>query len=124
MKKFSIATAAGVRVVNANEYSVAPKTNTFSALVMGVESFAASTAGKGKSAIPNFYLYFREGNALYYFRSTPDEIAAARATGLVVDAEGEADRLALGDAKTDDAPVAPEAEAPTKPKRSRAKARA
>lgn len=78
MKKFAIKTASGIREINANEYSVAPKTNTFEATVNGNKEFAASTSGKGKSAIPNYYLYFRESGTLYYFRSNPEEIEAAK----------------------------------------------
>jgi hypothetical protein len=64
---------------NANEYSVYPKTNTFGAKFDEKEITAAFTSGKGKSAIPNYYLYFRdEKNSIFYFRSNPEEIESAK----------------------------------------------
>jgi hypothetical protein len=64
---------------NANEYSVYPKTNTFGAYYDGNSITAAFTSGKGKSAVPNYYLYFRdEKGAIFYFRSSPSEIESAK----------------------------------------------
>jgi len=119
MKKFAIATPAGVRVVNANEYSVSPKLGEFSAIVKGDVSPAWSTAGRGKSAVPNYYLYFREGSTLYYFRSNPAEIAAARES-FVVDDEKEIDRLTpaeRGDEETVE--IEPSAPAPKRTRRAK-----
>jgi hypothetical protein len=85
LKKFAIKTSLAIREINANEYSVFPKTNTFTATVKGISEFAASTSGKGKSAIPNYYLYFRSEGTLYYFKSNPEEISAAKgSSGFIV----------------------------------------
>jgi len=105
LKKFSIATTLGARVINANEYSLAPKTNNFSANVKGNSEFAAFTSVKGKSAVANYYLYFKESGVLYYFRSSPEEIEAAKKL-FVVDDEKEIDRLT----EAEKGPVAAEPE--------------
>jgi hypothetical protein len=80
MRKFYISFSDNSAIEkNANEYSVYPKTNTFGAKFDGKEITAAFTSGKGKSAIPNYYLYFRdEKNSIFYFRSSPDEIESAK----------------------------------------------
>lgn len=128
MKKFAIKTISGIREINANEYSVAPKTNTFEATVNGNKEFAASTSGKGKSAIPNYYLYFRESGTLYYFRSNPEEIEAAKkgfevANSVEAFAEPETPPETEPEAPAEPETVAAEPEAPKAPigKRSRRK---
>ena len=89
MKKFFIRIAASTpREVNANEYNVTPKTNGFGSIVDGAPGEAWSTSGKGKSATPNFYLYFKQDGVLYYFRSTADEIDQARKAGFEVSSKG------------------------------------
>jgi len=72
------------RVVNANEYSVTPKTNEFKMTANGVECSAWSTSGKGKSAVNNHYLYWREGKTLFWFKSDASEIVAARTLGFKI----------------------------------------
>jgi hypothetical protein len=72
------------RVVNANEYSVTPKTNGFKMVANDVECDAWSTSGKGKSAVNNHYLYWREGKTLFWFKSSAEEIVNARTAGFMV----------------------------------------
>lgn len=112
---------------NANEYSVYPKTNTFPAEFDGNSITAAFTSGKGKSAIPNYYLYFRdEKNSIFYFRSNPEEIENAKKGFAIYSKEGIAEIEALpADEETelDEAESAAIAElapsAPAKARRSR-----
>lgn len=73
------------RVVNANEYSVTPKTNEFKMTANGAECSAWSTSGKGKSAVNNHYLYWKEGKTLFWFKSTAEEIINARTKGFVIE---------------------------------------
>jgi len=96
MKKFSVTIAQNeAREVNANEYSVSPKLGAFDVTVCGKESKAWTTSGKGKSAINNHYIYFKDGATLYYFKSNAVEVEQARKgfsvslPGAVVQAEPE-----------------------------------
>lgn len=125
MKKIVIETKAGSREANANEYPIRlePKSPAFDIEVNGVKCRARATSGKGKSAIPNYYFYFVEGDAMFYVRSTPDEIAALRA------GEGKVKNAAIVVAAPDSEPVpakeAEEAEeAPKARRKGRAKAEA
>ena len=110
---------------NANEYSVFPKTNTFGAKFDDKEISAAFTSGKGKSAIPNYYLYFRdEKNAIYYFRSNPEEIEAAKKGFAVYSVEPKAaEPEPLGTYAEEEAKREAEtpSEAPEAPKRRRSR---
>ena len=78
MKKFSITLGGQTNEVNASEYSIAPKTNTFTVKLDGKDVFAATTSGKGKSAINNHYIYFREGEQLYYFKTSAEGVTQAK----------------------------------------------
>ena len=78
MKKFSLTIGQTTRSVNANEYNVSPKTGEFKATVNGVESSAWTTSGRGKSAINNHYIYFKDGPTLYYTKSDASEVVEAR----------------------------------------------
>lgn len=84
MRKFFISfnSAAAVEK-NTNEYNVFPKTNNFGAEFEGNSVSAAYTAGKGKSTVNNYYLYFRAEGNIYYFRSNPSEIETAK-KGFVI----------------------------------------
>jgi hypothetical protein len=84
MKKFNVAIAGVAREVNANEYSVSPKTGVFDAQVFdGGTTQAWTTSGKGKSAINNHYIYFKDGDQLFYFKSNAVEVVEAR-KGMVI----------------------------------------
>ncbi len=78
MKKFNVTIAAVTREVNANEYSVSPKTGVFEASICGKTGQAWTTSGKGKSAINNHYIYFKDDAVLYYFKSNAVEVVEAR----------------------------------------------
>lgn len=103
MKKFSLTIGSSTRSVNANEYNVAPKTGGFKATINGVESDAWTTSGKGKSAINNHYIYFKDGATLYYVKSDASEVVEAR-KGFQAATEGAAAQA--------DAPAAPASETP------------
>ena len=65
--------------VTATKYTVAPRTNEFKATVNGVESSAWTTEGRGSQ-----YLYFRDGEQLFYVKvAGPDELTAARQSLVV-----------------------------------------
>lgn len=98
MKKFSITLASDEQAfeVNANEYSVSPKTGLFEATVCGKVSQAWTTSGKGKSAINNHYIYFKDGDQLFYFKCTAVQVLEAR-KGLVVSLPGAADMSVGGE---------------------------
>ena len=100
MRKFFISFAGNTAIEkNANEYSVYPKTNTFPALFDAKEITAAFTSGKGKSAIPNYYLYFRDSaNSIFYFRSNPAEIEEAK-KGFAIYSTEPADETPAADAE-------------------------
>lgn len=77
MRKFNVLIGSSIaREVNANEYSVWPKTNHFTA-ADGHE--AAFTSGKGKSAVNNHYIYFKHEGVIYYFKSHAGEVKDAQA---------------------------------------------
>lgn len=78
MKKFIIAIAGATRTVNANEYSVSPKTGEFEATVNGAPAKAWTTSGKGKSSVNNHYVYFKTQDGLFYFKSDASEVLEAR----------------------------------------------
>ncbi len=76
--------------VAASKYTIAPKAAPFKATVNGVECPAWTTDGKGKSQVVNCYLYFKQGDTLYYVKMTgPGELAAARQSLIVTTDEWE-----------------------------------
>lgn len=114
MKKFEVLIGSEIaREVNANEYSVAPKTNGFSS-ACGKDCW--TTSGKGKSAVNNHYVYFRYETVLYYFRASAEEVKAVREHFEIAAKSG-----AKAPVEVPAAVDAPPVEAP-KAKRVRAKA--
>ena len=111
MRKFFISFAGNSAIEkNTNEYSVYPKTNTFGAEFDGSSITAAFTSGKGKSAIPNYYLYFRdEKNSIFYFRSNPDEIEAAKKGFAIYSTEPSPVEVPTETPEADAEPEAPKA---------------
>lgn len=79
MRKFSISIlGAAFKEINANEYSVTPKTGGFPISYNDETKIGFKTSGKGKSSVNNYYLYFRDANnALFYTRISEDEFAKA-----------------------------------------------
>lgn len=78
MRKFNITIGSSTREVNANEYNTFPKTGHFEATINGAKGPAATTSGKGKSAVNNHYVYFKEGSQIFYFKSDAVEVVAAQ----------------------------------------------
>lgn len=71
--------------IAATKYNVAPRTNEFKAIVNGVESPAWTTEGRGSA-----YIYFKQGDTLYYVKVTgPGELIAARQQLIVTTDEWE-----------------------------------
>jgi hypothetical protein len=67
------------------KYNIAPRTNEFKATVNGVESPAWTTQGRG-----NHYIYFKQGETLYYVKvAGPGELTAARQALIVTTDEWE-----------------------------------
>jgi hypothetical protein len=75
MKQVNIAINGVSRTANANEYPIRlePKGEPFKVTLNGVEVRARKTSGRGKSAIPNHYLYFIEGERMFYVKVSPAE---------------------------------------------------
>lgn len=111
MKKVSLTIGSLTREANANEYPLRsePKSNPGKAQANGVEVRTRFTSGKGKSAINNHYLYWVEGDVMFYTRVTAEEIAKAK-TDAVVIADAKEPQAAVPSPKTID-PVTTVAEA-------------
>lgn len=90
MKKIVISVGDSVRSADAYEYPLKnePKSDAVKVMVNGVECRGRTTSGRGKSAIPNYYLYFVEGSTLFYVKSTAAEVIAYRAGGVTIVNEG------------------------------------
>lgn len=86
MKQVSVTIGSSTRVADAYEYPTRhePKSDAVKTVVNGQETRGRTTSGRGKSAIPNFYIYFIEGDKLYYFKSTAAEVAEFRKGEAVI----------------------------------------
>jgi hypothetical protein len=115
MKKVTLTIGGVSREVPANEYPMRflPKKDAGLALVNGKDSITRFTEGRGKSAINNHYIYFVEGDKLYFLRSTAAEVAAARKEKIIVVDINEA--IAAGEQPQPAAEPEPEKVEETKP---------
>jgi hypothetical protein len=116
MKKIVIANGDGVRSAEAYEYPLKnePKGDAVKVMVNDVECRGRTTSGRGKSAIPNYYLYFVEGDKLFYVKSSAAEVLEFRAGKLTLVDEG-----AVVEAAKALETVAETATEPAKPRRVR-----
>ena len=117
MKQVQVTIGSSVRVADAYEYPTKnePKSDAVKAVVNGQTTRGRTTSGRGKSAIPNFYIYFIEGDKLYYFKSTAAEVAEFRkGAAVIIDKP-------TGEQPKAEAPVAETKEEP-KARRQRVKA--
>lgn len=113
MKQVQVTIGSSVRVADAYEYPTKnePKSDAVKTVVNGQETRGRTTSGRGKSAIPNFYIYFIEGDKLFYFKSTAAEVAEFRkGEAVIIDkAAGEqpkADPAPAGEQKPQEEPKA------------------
>lgn len=127
MKKVNITIAGVTREVPANEYPMRflPKKDAGLATVNGKDTVTRFTEGRGKSLVNNHYIYFVEGDKLFFLRSTAPEIAAARKEKItVVDVVEAAPAGEQPQPAAAPAPVAEPETPATPPKRQRRKATA
>lgn len=124
MKKVILSLGEVSREANANEYPLRaePKSAPGKAVANGVEVRTRFTAGKGKSAINNYYLYWVEGETMFYTRVTAEELARAKTEAVVIADAKEPQAAVPSPAPTPAA--APEPTEPAKPRRRRASAKA
>ena len=75
MKKITLTIGSTKREANANEYPLRyePKSAKVDAVANGKPTRLSFTNGKGKSVINNHYLYWVEGNVMFYTRTTAAE---------------------------------------------------
>lgn len=86
MKKVSLTIGTVTREANGNEYPLRsePKSPAVKGEANGAESRVRFTSGKGKSAINNHYLYWVEGDIMFYTRVTADELTRAKTEPVVI----------------------------------------
>lgn len=86
MKKITIQIGETKREANANEYPMRyePKSPFVKGQANGKETRVRFTSGKGKSAINNHYIYFVEGDILYFTRSDAAEVERAKKEPVII----------------------------------------
>jgi hypothetical protein len=86
MKKVIIQIGSTKREANANEYPMRyePKSDAVKGQANGKETRIRFTSGKGKSAINNHYIYFVEGEILFFTRSDAGEVERAKKEPVVI----------------------------------------
>lgn len=125
MKKVILSLGSLSREANANEYPLRsePKSAPGKAQANGVEVRTRFTSGKGKSAINNHYLYWVEGETMFYTRVTAEELAKAKTEAVVIaDAKEPQAAVPSPVASGDVTPLPSASPEPAKPRRQRAKA--
>lgn len=121
MKKIILTIGNVSREANGNEYPLRgePKSTPVTGTANGAPSRVRFTSGKGKSAISNHYLYWVEGETLFYTRVTSDEIAHAKVEPIVI-ADASEPQAAVPTPKVE--PEQAAAKEPAKARRQRATA--